>query len=322
VVVVVAWPLPEPPPARWATLARLMPVVRTTDEQGRVVFRLRHKQSFALRALASAGVFIVVFLFGPGLLSLGSMRVEVRCERAGGVVRCDVREGVLFGLLSLERHAEDVREVALLAKNAGSDSTRIALLTAGGEVPVLSVSSDRNRTEKESLASELRAFLADASASKLETRRGFTNAFAWVGAPCALVWVLMLLSLLLSPRSALRPQVLVLDGAARRLSLRERPGSAKVLTAGFDEVASVSVTMNEGGWVGRLTQSTNTDSEGRPRTAVDGPPRHVAITLTSGQRLVLVNTVRLSDEEVTALAAEVATLLGAPLTPESGPPPA
>ncbi|MEW5740149.1 MAG: hypothetical protein AB1938_14555 [Myxococcota bacterium] len=291
-----------------------MPVERTTDEQGRVRLRLRHKQSLALRFFASVGVFVVLFLFGPGLLSLGSMRAEVRCERTGGVVRCDVREGVLFGLLHLERRAEDVREVALIARNAGSDSTRVALVTQGGaEVPVLSLSSDRNRKEKDALVSELRRFLADANTPRLELTRSFTNAFTWVGAPCSLIWLLVVLSMLTLPRYALRPQVLIIDPAARKLTLRERPGSAKVVSAALEDVESVSVSVNEGGWVGRLTEATNTDEAGRPKAAdgASAPPLHLALALKSGTRLVVMNTARLSDEEMRAFADEVAKLLGA-----------
>lgn len=299
-----------------------MPVGRTTDERGRVRLRLRPKQSLALRVLASVAVFVLLLLFGPGLLSLGSMRVEVTCTRSGNTVACDVREGVLFGLLHLERHADDVREAALLERD-GSGSTRVALLTdAGAEVPVLSLSSDRNRKDKDALVSALRVFLADPNAPKLTLHRTFTNTFTWVGGACSLVWLLVFLSALSLPRYALRPQVLTVDTAARKLELREKPGGAKVVTAGFEDVASVAVTMNAGGWVGKLTEAASADEAGRPRTAAAAtPPLHLALTLKSGPRLVVMNTARLTDDEMRAFAAEVATLLGAPLTPEPKPAP-
>jgi hypothetical protein len=301
-----------------------MPVQRTTDEQGRVHLRLRQKQSLALQVVASVVTFGVLFALGPGLLSLGTMRVEVTCERAAGQVRCDVQEGVLWGYLHVQRHADDVREVALLGKDTGS-STRVSLLTGSGdEVRVVSLSSDRNLDDKEALVSTLRAFFVDAAAPRVEARRDFVNLFAPVGGLCTVAWLLVLGSALALPRYALRPQVLVVDAGARKFSLRERPGSATMHELPFADVKAVAVTMNQGGWTGKLTEAANTDEAGRPRTndpnAV-APPLHVALQLANGQRLVLVNTVRLTDDEVRHLAGDVSKLLGAKLAAEPKPAP-
>lgn len=290
-----------------------MPVERTTDDAGRVHLRLKPKQSLAVRVLASVVTFGVLFLFGPGLLGLGTMRCQVTCERAGGAVSCEVREGVLYGLVSTTRRATDVREVVLVGKERGT-STRIALVTASGEVPVLSIASDRNAKDKEALVSRLRVFLGDASATKVDAQQDFENLFAPLGGLCSIAFVLVLVSALTLPRYALRPQVLVVDERARTLSLREKPGSAKVVTAPLADVAHVAVSLNQGGWLGKLAESANADESGQQKpAAANGPPLHLAITLKSGARLVLQNGVRATDDEMRALGAEVAKLLRAPL---------
>lgn len=293
-----------------------MPVVRTTDDTGRVHLRLKPKQSLAVRVLGGVVTFAVLFLFGPALLGLGTMRCEVSCERATGVVRCEVREGLLWGLVSTTRQAAGVTEAVLIGKERGS-STRIALLTESGEVPVLSVASDRNAKEKEALVSRLRVFLADPSAPKLETQQDFVNLFAPLGGLCSVGWLLVLVSVLTLPRYALRPQVLVVDERARTMSLREKPGAARVVTAPLADVASVAVTLDQGGWVGKLTAAGAKDEAGQPpKPGTATPPLHLAITLKSKERLVLQNGVRVSDDEMRALAAEVAKLLRATLAKE------
>ncbi|MEW6431446.1 MAG: hypothetical protein AB1730_08030 [Myxococcota bacterium] len=297
-----------------------MPVERNTDDAGRVHLRLRPKQSLLVRVLGGVVTFGVLFLFGPGLLGLGTMRCQVSCTREAGAVRCVVREGVLFGLFSTERRADDVREAVLIGKENGG-STRIALVTASGEVPVLSVASDRNAKDKEALASALRMFLADPAAPRLEAQQDFVNLFAPLGGLCSIGWLLVLASVLSLPRYALRPQVLVVDPGARTLALREKPGSAKVVTVPLREVEAVSVTLDSGGWIGSLVAAGNTaEAAGaKPARGAAAPPLHVALKLKSGERLVLQNGVRLPDDEVRALAAEVAKLLNAPLTPEPRP---
>jgi hypothetical protein len=294
-----------------------MPVVRTTDDAGRVHLRLRPKQSLAVRVPSGVVTFGVLFLFGPGLLALGTMRCEVTCERALGVVNCEVREGLLWGLASTTRRAAGVKEAVLVGRERGN-STRLALLTESGEVPVLSVASDRNTREKEALASQLRVFLADKSAPKLEAKQDFVNFLAPLGGVCSLGWLLVLVSVLTLPRYALRPQVLVVDERARTLSLREKPGSARVVTVPLREVEAVSVTLDAGGWLGSLVAAGHTGEAAgnKPARGSAAPPLHVALKLKSGERLVLQNGVRLPDDEVRALAAEVAQLLNAPLTPE------
>lgn len=301
-----------------------MPLETSTDAQGRQQFRLRTGVSVGKRTLAGVVTFLVLFLFGPALFGLGTVRVDVRCERAGGVVRCDVKEGALWGLVGVTRHAEDVREVMLITQDGRDKNpdTRVALSTPAGEVPVVSLSSDRNAKQKDALVSALRIFLTSAEAPRVVAREDLVNLFAWVGGLCSLVWLLMVGSLLALPRYALRPQVLTLDPAARRLELRERPGSPRVVTAGFDDVRSLEVTMNEGGLLGALTESANTDEAGRrTKAAAAAPPLHLAFHLKSGERLVFVNSVRLEDEAVRALAKDVAAALGVALTPEPKPAP-
>lgn len=301
-----------------------MPVESTTDAQGRRQLRLKTGVSAGKRALAGVVTFLVLFLFGPALFGLGTLRVSVRCERPGGVVRCEVKEGALWGLVGVTRHAEDVREVMLITQDGRDKSpdTRVALSTATGEVPVVTLSSDRNAKEKEALVSALRIFLANPEAPQVVAREDLVNLFAWLGGFCSLLWLLMVGSLLALPRYALRPQVLTLDAAARRLELRERPGSPRVVTAGFDDVRALEVTMNEGGLLGALTESANTDEAGRrTKAAAATPPLHLALHLKSGERLVFVNSVRLEDEAVRALAKDVAATLGVPLPPEPKPAP-
>lgn len=295
-----------------------MPVERTTDDAGRVHLRLRPKQSLAVRVLGGLVTFGVLLLFGPGLLGLGTMRCQVSCEREAGAVRCVVHEGVLFGLLSTERRADDVKEAVLIGKENGG-STRIALVTASGEVPVLSVASDRNAKDKESLVSALRMFLADPAAPRLEAQQDFVNLFAPLGGLCTLGWLLVLASVLSLPRYALRPQVLVVDAGARTVALREKPGGAKVVTVPLREVEAVSVTLDAGGWIGQLVAAGNTEEAAgaKPARGAAAPPLHIALKLKSGERLVLQNGVRLPDDEVRALAAEVAKLVNAPLKAEA-----
>lgn len=290
-----------------------MPVQRTTDDNGRVHLRLRPKQSLAVRVLGGVVTFGALFLFGPGLLGLGSMRCEVACERAAGAVSCEVREGVLWGLVETTRHASDVREAVLVGRE-GSSSTRIVLVTASGEVPVLSIASDRNAKDKEALVSRLRVFLSDTKATKLETQQDFVNLFAPLGGLCSIVWLLVLVSVLTLPRYALRPQVLVVDARARTFALREKPGGAKVVTVPWSDLTSVGLTLNTGGWLGKLAETANTDDDGKrqasPKAAA--PPLHLELTLQSGERLVLQNGARLTDDEMRAFASEVATLLQRP----------
>jgi len=301
-----------------------MPVERTTDEQGRLHLRLKSSQSLAARVTAGVVSFLVLFVFGPGLLALGTMRADVTCARSDGRVRCEVRESALRGLVSVSRTADDAREAVLVGRDVG-EATRVVLLTASGaEVPVVSLSSGRNTAEKEALVSALRAFFNDASAPRVEARQDFTNFFAPVGSLCTLVWLLVLVSALTLPRYALRPQVLVVDAAAKKLSLRERAGSATVREVPFADVRFVSVTMNQGGWVGQLTEAGHTDEAGRLKPETDGarPPLHVALHLANGDRLVFVNAARLTEAEVQALASDVSSLVGAPLKPEPKPNPA
>lgn len=281
-----------------------MPVTRTTDEAGRVSLQLTPEKSARARFVRYGVTVLSVGAIAAGLLSAGSVHVEVSCERTGGAVGCEVREGVLWGLASRTRRADDVREVALYARQRG-DATRVGLVTPDGEVSVLSLATGRNAADKRALVEALREYLGTPTAPSLHVSRTLLNGFTLVGGLCGAVWLLLALAFARMPLVARRPQVLVIDARNGTLSMRKAPGNRQVVTTPLSDVDAVAATPVIG-----------TEANAEPDAMT---PLNLTLTLRSGEVLVLRNLALLDDAQMRQLASTVTQLLAsARIEPPTG----
>lgn len=283
-----------------------MPARREPDADGRVRLWLEPARSPFARVASGALVLAIATLVGPGLLALGTLHVRVQCLRGDAAVDCRVTERALFGLLSRQREAHGVTG----AEVVGGELTRVVLVGREGEVPVSGLATNVAGDEKQALVRQLESFFADGAAREADVSGDLSGPVAVAGWACSALWLLVVAAMLSWPVYALRPQRLLVDEAARTLSMRRRPGGREVVTAALSEVAKVSASVDVGGWLGRAVEASGQAGDAKRSGA--RPPLHLVITLTSGERLVLQNGARVPDEEVRAFAAEVAKLLRAP----------
>ena len=263
-------------------------------------------------ALQTGGALVFFTLFGPLFFAAGTMQLSVRCERVGATraADCAISEGYIFGLIPLEREAH--RATALHAESGRKGMSRLVFQTDGEPVPLLLFWSNVNDSEKSEVVAQLRHFFtAEPPPPSLQLRKLFLNVFALFGLPLTVVWLMFVWGLLFTPFSLLWPAGLRVDLASRRLALRHQPGRWWWRELRLDEVQAVEASLDPGGWMGKL-RTAATSKTNKPKKE----ELHLHLVLRSGERVVLRNA-GLSDDELRALAGDVAQTLGVPCR-ESG----
>lgn len=258
--------------------------------------------------------FALLFLgvFGPGFLAVGTLELRVECRRAGEplTTTCSITEGYLLGLVPFSREVRGATGIEFSSARGqrGVALSGLVLTTSSGEpVRLLSLSSNSNSDEKREVFRALKTFF-EGQEPEVSVRVIFWSPFGLFGVPFTLLWLFAIWSTLNAPFQILYPPEVLVDSRARVVRLRLTPGPRRLREVRLSELSALEASRDPGGWLGRLA---NRPGDARPAPQTAGP-LHLHFVLGSGERLVLRNFARITDDELHALRQAVAAATGAP----------
>lgn len=295
----------------------------TTSKDG-LKTRFRLSGGWSLGSVFAVPFSLLLFsVFGPGFLGAGSMNLDVRCERgaeAGAGADCRVTQGFLFGLVPFRHSVSGATGVghATSRGSKGGLVSRLVFQTPAGELPLLTLASNVNEDEKQEVQEALAAYFAGTEAT-LSLRVGFYNVFALFGAPCTLLWLFIVWSLVTAPLGLFFRAGVEVDPMARTLRVRARPGPHPMRELALADLVAVEVSHNPGGWLGSLVARSGQLPARGGRSPE--PQLHLHLVLRGGERVVVRNFFKIPDESMHALRQALAEATGAPTSGSPAPVP-
>jgi len=273
--------------------------------------RYRLSGGWGLGGILATLLTIVLFgAFGPGLLGVGSMILDVRCERGaeGPAANCSVSEGYLFGRVPFSHQVSGVTGVSYATSRGskGTSMSRLAFETTGEAVPLITVSSNMNDSEKREIKRAIEAYLAGPEKS-LALHTSLYNVFALFGAPLTLVWLVIIWGLLTAPLGLIWRAGIDVDPMARVLWVRTKPGPRPRREIRLGDLAAIEASSNPGGWLGRLVEMSPVKPMQRGGKT---PELHLHLVLRDGERVVIRNLFKIPDESMHALRKHLAEASG------------